>query len=64
MLYNYKLYLQCLISLTWLGVAVEGPILNVYTWLCGFSWTDYGFYVQVKGGGGVVVCAEILLKMS
>ena len=44
------------------GRATEGPMLYVCTRLCGFSWTGYGFYVQVKGGGGV--CAEILLRMS
>ena len=64
MLHNYKLYLQCLISLTWIGVAIGGPMLYVYTQLCGFSWTGYGFYVQVKGGARLVVCAEILLRMS
>ena len=28
----------------------------MYTWLYGFSWTGYGFYIQVEGGGGGVAC--------
>ena len=34
------------------GRATEGPMLYVCTQLCSFSWTGYGFYVQVKEGGG------------
>ena len=50
MLYNCKVYLQSLISLTRIGVAIQGPMLYacIYTAMC--LQMDKLWVLQVKGG--------------